>query len=52
MDWEALRSAEGFYAIKGCVELCNARANQFLKYADLIWMETPSPSIDMAKKFS
>lgn len=26
LDYESLRSFEGFYPIKGCVELCSARA--------------------------
>ncbi|KAL4476584.1 hypothetical protein ABPG72_000743 [Tetrahymena utriculariae] len=51
-DWEALRSSEGFYSIDGCVELCAARAKQYLRYADMVWMETPTPSLEVATKFS
>ena len=51
-DWEVLRTEEGFYRVKGSVEFCASRANEYLKYADMIWMETPTPNIPTAKKFS
>jgi len=51
-DWEAPRSREGFYRIKGGVEYCISRAIAFAPYADLIWMETSKPDIKEAKQFS
>jgi len=38
-DWEAPRSREGYYRIKGGVDYCVHRAIAFSPYADLIWME-------------
>lgn len=51
-DWEACRSEEGFYRVKGNVEYCVKRALKFGEYADMIWMETPTPDISVAKEFS
>ncbi|EGR31625.1 isocitrate lyase, putative, partial [Ichthyophthirius multifiliis] len=51
-DWETNRSSEGFYNIEGSPELCAARANEYLKYADMVWMETPTPTIETATKFA
>jgi len=51
-DWEKHRTTEGFYNVEGCVELCAARAKVYLKYADMIWMETPTPNLQLAEKFS
>lgn len=51
-DWEAPRTSEGFYLTKGCVEYCAHRAREYLKVADMVWMETPTPNAPIAKKFS
>lgn len=48
-DWEACRSPEGFYRIKGCLEYCIRRCVEFSKIADLLWMETSKPSLKVAK---
>jgi isocitrate lyase len=50
-DWEACRTFEGFYMTCGGVDFCAARGKQFLKVADLLWMETPVPNYEIAKKF-
>lgn len=52
LDWEKIRSPEGYYAINGCVELCAARTKEFLKFADMAWMETDSPNIEVASKYA
>ena len=51
-DWETNRSSEGFYNIDGSPEYCAARVNLYLKYADMAWMETPTPTLEVASKFA
>lgn len=50
--WEKPRTAEGYFRIMGGVDFCIARAKNYSKYADLIWMETKKPGIDEARKFA
>merc|ERR1719162_438256 len=49
--WEAARSIEGFYRIKGCTKFCSQRAKAFAPYCDLVWMETAVPGLAQAKEF-
>ncbi len=51
-DWEAPRSREGYYRIKGGVDYCTARAIAYAPYADLIWMETAKPDLVEAREFA
>merc|ERR1739845_341360 len=51
-DWEAARSVEGYYRIKGSTEFCIERAIAFAPYADLIWMETGKPILSQATQFA
>merc|ERR1719436_2403605 len=51
-DWEAARSVEGYYRIKGSTEFCIERAIAFAPYADLIWMETGKPILSQAAQFA
>ncbi|MGO3362218.1 MAG: isocitrate lyase [Corynebacterium sp.] len=46
------RSAEGYYYVKNGLEPCIDRAKSFAPYADLIWMETGTPDLELAKKFA
>lgn len=46
------RTAEGFYNVKAGIEPCIARAKAYAPYADLIWMETGTPDLELAKQFS
>lgn len=46
------RTAEGFYRVRNGIEPCIARAKAYAPYADLIWMETGTPDLDLAKQFS
>lgn len=46
------RTAEGFYRIRNGIEPCIARAKAYAPYADLIWMETGTPDLELAKRFS
>ena len=49
---DGTRTAEGFYGIKNGVEPCIARAKAYAPYADLIWMETGVPDLEVAKHFA
>jgi len=51
-DWEKTRTVEGFYRVKGCIDFCVARCNQYSKIADALWMETPTPCLKTAKAFA
>merc|ERR1719473_2243094 len=51
-DWEAARSVEGYYRIKGSTEFCIERALAWTPYADLIWMETGKPILSQATQFA
>lgn len=46
------RTAEGFYHVKNGLEPCIARGLAYAPYADLIWMETGTPDLELAKKFA
>ena len=46
------RTAEGFYKIENGLEPCIARAKAYAPYADMIWMETGTPDLELAKKFA
>ena len=46
------RTAEGFYAVRNGVEQCISRGLSYAPFADLIWMETSHPDLDVAKEFA
>jgi isocitrate lyase len=46
------RTPEGFYKIKAGLEAAIARGLSYAPYADLIWCETSTPSIDEARQFA
>lgn len=46
------RSAEGYYYVQNGIEPCIARAKSYAPYADMIWMETGTPDLELAKKFA
>ena len=46
------RTKEGFYRVKNGIEPCIARAKAYAPYSDLIWMETGTPDLELAKKFA
>jgi isocitrate lyase len=51
-DWDKPRTREGYYMIKGGVEMGIARAIAFAPYADLLWLETAKPCRKEAKHFA
>ncbi|MBP2703733.1 isocitrate lyase [Microbispora sp. RL4-1S] len=46
------RTAEGFYRVRNGVEACVARGLAYAPYADLLWMETSTPDLDVAREFA
>jgi len=46
------RTAEGFYRVRGGIEPCIARGRAYAPYADLLWMETSKPDLDVAREFA
>ena len=51
-DCEKIRTIEGYYRIKPGIEIATARGLAFSPYSDLLWMETKTPDIKLAKEFS
>ena len=51
-DWEACRTEEGYYRLKGDLDFCAKRAIAFADYADIVWMETHSPDLQQAKEYA
>jgi isocitrate lyase len=46
------RTPEGFYRIKGGLEMAIARGRAYAPYADLLWCETSHPDLDEARRFA
>ncbi|KAH6569070.1 hypothetical protein BASA62_005108 [Batrachochytrium salamandrivorans] len=51
-DWEAPRVREGYYRYQGGTPACVVRGSCYAQYADLIWMETKTPTYAQAKQFA
>jgi isocitrate lyase len=46
------RTAEGFYRVRNGIAACIARGLAYAPYADLLWMETSTPDLDVAREFA
>ncbi|GLW22822.1 isocitrate lyase [Microbispora triticiradicis] len=46
------RTAEGYYRVRNGVGACVARGLAYAPYADLLWMETSTPDLDVAREFA
>ncbi|MEX5632788.1 isocitrate lyase [Parafrankia sp. FMc2] len=46
------RSSEGFYHVRNGVEPCIERGIAYSEYADLLWMETSEPDLEVARQFA
>ncbi|MDQ1747817.1 MAG: isocitrate lyase, partial [Frankiaceae bacterium] len=46
------RTAEGFYRVTSGIDPCITRALAYAPYADLIWMETSKPDLEVARQFA
>ncbi len=49
---EGDRTAEGFFRVRGGLDMAIARGLAYAPYADLIWCETSTPDIDEARRFA
>ncbi|WP_062229379.1 isocitrate lyase [Aureimonas frigidaquae] len=52
VDYNAGRTAEGFYRVRNGLEPCIARAIAYAPHADLIWCETSKPDLEQARRFA
>jgi isocitrate lyase len=46
------RTAEGFYRVRNGVDACIARGLAYTPHSDLLWMETGTPDLDVARRFA
>ena len=46
------RTPEGFYRVQNGIGPCIARGLAYAPYSDLIWMETSTPDLDVAREFA
>ena len=46
------RTAEGFYRVRNGIEPCIARGLAYAPHAELLWMETSTPDLDIARQFA
>src|SRR6202050_3753174 len=46
------RTAEGFYRVRKGIGPCIARGLAYAPYSDLLWMETSTPDLDVAREFA
>ena len=46
------RTPEGFYFVKNGLEQCIARGLAYAPYADMLWMETSKPDLEIARQFA
>ncbi len=46
------RTIEGYFEMKGGLDCAISRGLAYAEYADLIWCETATPSLDEAKRFA
>ncbi|HEU5160176.1 MAG TPA: isocitrate lyase [Streptosporangiaceae bacterium] len=46
------RTAEGFYRVRNGLEACVARGLAYAPYSELLWMETSTPDLEVAREFA
>jgi isocitrate lyase len=46
------RTAEGFYRVTNGIDPCIARGLAYAPYADLLWMETSKPDLELARQYA
>ncbi|AVT31738.1 MULTISPECIES: isocitrate lyase [unclassified Plantactinospora] len=46
------RTAEGFYRVRNGFDACVARGLAYAPHADLLWMETSTPDLELARRFA
>ncbi len=51
-NWDKCRTDEGYYKVQGSVLYSAKRGLLFSEYADMLWMETPTPDLKVAQEFA
>ncbi|KAK2598717.1 hypothetical protein N8I77_012107 [Diaporthe amygdali] len=51
-DWDSPRTREGYYRYQGGIKCAIARGVHYAPYADLVWMESKTPSYEQAAEFA
>lgn len=51
-DWDAPRTREGYYRLKGGCDCAINRAIAYAPYCDAIWMESKLPDFKQAEEFA
>lgn len=46
------RTSEGFYTVRNGVDQCISRGLAYAPYADMLWMETSQPDLEVARVFA
>jgi isocitrate lyase len=46
------RTAEGFFRVRNGMAACIARGLAYAPYSDLLWMETSTPDLEVAREFA
>ena len=46
------RTAEGYFRTRPCIDVAVARGLAFAPYADMLWCETSTPDLDVARSFA
>ncbi|HVW44200.1 MAG TPA: isocitrate lyase [Amycolatopsis sp.] len=46
------RTSEGFYEVNNGIDPCIDRGLAYAEYADLLWMETSEPDLEVARKYA
>jgi isocitrate lyase len=46
------RTSEGFYRVRNGIQACIARGLAYAPHSDLLWMETGTPDLDVAREFA
>ncbi|GAB3500344.1 isocitrate lyase [Nocardiopsis coralliicola] len=46
------RTAEGFYRVRNGLDACVARGLAYAPHSDLLWMETSTPDLEVARQFA
>ncbi|PSL00170.1 isocitrate lyase [Murinocardiopsis flavida] len=46
------RTGEGFYRVRNGIEACVSRGLAYAPYSDLLWMETSTPDLEVARTFA
>jgi len=52
VDYDAGRTAEGFYNVRNGMDVCIARSVAYADHCDLLWAETSKPDLEQAKAFA